>query len=60
MKSTQIDQELNVGMGSHEGMSGKHNEDSLGTFAYQLEGDNKIILGVAVSPLKRLTNILKI
>ena len=46
MKSTQIDQELNVGMGSHEGMSGKRNEDSLGIFAYQLEGDNKIILGV--------------
>jgi protein phosphatase len=46
MKSTQIDQELKVGMGSHEGLSGKHNEDSLGTFAYQLEGDKKIILGV--------------
>ena len=46
MKSTQIGQELNIGMGSHEGMSGKHNEDSLGAFAYWADGDEKILLGI--------------
>ena len=46
MKSTQIGQELNIGMGSHEGMSGKRNEDSLGAFAYRVNGSKKIILGV--------------
>jgi serine/threonine protein phosphatase PrpC len=46
MDTAQIGNDVNVGQGSHEGMSGKHNEDSLGVFAWNVDGKKKLILGV--------------
>lgn len=46
MESISISTELNIGQGSHEGMSGKANEDSLGVFAWKSGDRQKLILGV--------------
>jgi serine/threonine protein phosphatase PrpC len=46
MEPVAITNELNVGQLSHEGMSGKANEDSLGVFAWNHENRNKLMLGV--------------
>jgi serine/threonine protein phosphatase PrpC len=46
MEPVAITTELNVGQKSHEGMSGKANEDSLGVFAWKYESRHKLILGV--------------
>jgi protein phosphatase len=46
MESIAISTELNIGQGSHEGMSGKANEDSLGVFAWKSGDRQKLILGV--------------
>jgi len=46
METVAITNELNIGQYSHEGMSGKANEDSLGVFAWNHDNRNKLILGV--------------
>jgi serine/threonine protein phosphatase PrpC len=46
MEPVDIAGELNVAQNSHEGMSGKANEDSLGVFAWKYAGRQKLILGV--------------
>jgi PPM family protein phosphatase len=38
--------ELNSGHGSHEGMSGKHNEDNYGLFCWQLDDGRVLHVGV--------------
>jgi protein phosphatase len=38
--------ELKVGYGTHEGMSGKHNEDSYGFFAWKLDDGRDLYLGI--------------
>ncbi|MFN2189145.1 MAG: PP2C family protein-serine/threonine phosphatase [Candidatus Promineifilaceae bacterium] len=38
--------ELNIAKGSHEGMSGKANEDSMGVFAFKSNERQKLVLGV--------------
>ncbi|MCI0394893.1 MAG: protein phosphatase 2C domain-containing protein [Chloroflexi bacterium] len=38
--------ELNLGHATHEGMSGKHNEDSFGVFAWKLDGQRTLNLAV--------------
>ncbi len=46
MEKAAIGKDLIIGQGSHEGMSGKHNEDSLGVFAWKMADGQKLILGV--------------
>lgn len=46
MEPVDITGELNFAQNSHEGMSGKANEDSLGVFAWKYENRHKLILGV--------------
>lgn len=46
MEPAQVNNELNIAEFSHEGMSGKANEDSLGVFAWQIGGRQKLILGI--------------
>lgn len=46
MERAQIENDLKVGYASHEGMSGKHNEDNFGMFAWKLPGGGIFYLGV--------------
>jgi serine/threonine protein phosphatase PrpC len=46
MERAQIESDLKVGYASHEGMSGKHNEDNFGMFAWKLPGGGIFYLGV--------------
>lgn len=46
MEKAKINKDLSIGQGSHEGMSGKHNEDSKGVFSWKINGQQKMILGV--------------
>jgi PPM family protein phosphatase len=46
MEQLQAITELNSGHGSHEGMSGKHNEDNYGLFCWQLDDGRVLHLGV--------------
>jgi len=46
MESIAISTKLNIAQGSHEGMSGKANEDSLGVFAWKSGDKQKLLLGV--------------
>lgn len=46
MKPAQIGTELKTGSASHEGMSGKHNEDFLGIFPWQLDEKKVFYVGV--------------
>jgi PPM family protein phosphatase len=46
MEQLQAITELNSGHGSHEGMSGKHNEDNFGLFSWQLDDGRVLHVGV--------------
>ena len=46
MERAQIGTDLKVGYASHEGMSGKHNEDFFGMFAWKLDDQRNFYLGV--------------
>lgn len=46
MESIPLGDDFNIALSTHEGMSGKHNEDSLGAFAWQYDDRQKIILGI--------------
>jgi PPM family protein phosphatase len=46
MEQLQASTELNSGHGSHEGMSGKHNEDNYGLFTWQLDDGRVLHVGV--------------
>jgi protein phosphatase len=46
MERAQIGKDLKVGYASHEGMSGKHNEDSYGMFAWKMASGRIFYLGV--------------
>ena len=46
MERAQIGSDLKVGYATHEGMSGKHNEDFFGMFAWKLDGQRNLYLGV--------------
>ncbi|MGD8805558.1 MAG: protein phosphatase 2C domain-containing protein [Chloroflexota bacterium] len=46
MERAQIGNDLNVGYATHEGMSGKHNEDNFGMFAWKLPNGGIFYLGV--------------
>ncbi len=46
MEQIQIGSKLKVGYGTHEGMSGKHNEDFLGVFAWKISDSETFYLGV--------------
>ncbi|UCG25055.1 MAG: protein phosphatase 2C domain-containing protein [Chloroflexota bacterium] len=46
MERAQIGSDLKVGYATHEGMSGKHNEDFFGMFAWTLDDRRNFYLGV--------------
>jgi len=46
MERAQIGTDLKAGYASHEGMSGKHNEDYYGMFAWKLDDRRNFYLGV--------------
>lgn len=46
MERIPLEAELNIGQKTHEGMSGKRNEDSLGVFAWRYDRRHKLVLGV--------------
>ena len=46
MESIAVPNALNISQKSHEGMSGKANEDSLGVFAWKIDDQQDLILGV--------------
>lgn len=46
MERAQINSDLNVGSATHQGMTGKHNEDSFGLFAWHLDNGQTLNIGV--------------
>ncbi len=46
MERAQFGNKLKVGYATHEGMSGKHNEDFFGVFAWKTDDDRLIYIGV--------------
>jgi len=46
MERAQIENDLKVGYASHEGMSGKHNEDNFGMYAWKMASGGIFYLGV--------------
>jgi protein phosphatase len=46
MERAQINSDLNVGSATHAGMTGKHNEDSFGLFAWHLGDGQMLKMGV--------------
>jgi protein phosphatase len=46
MERAQINSDLNVGSATHQGMTGKHNEDSFGLFAWNLDNGQTLNMGV--------------
>ncbi len=46
MERAQIENDLNIGYATHPGMTGKHNEDSFNLFAWWLDQQRIIYLGV--------------
>jgi protein phosphatase len=46
MEPVPVGDELNIAQNTHEGMSGKRNEDFLGVFAWQYDGRQKLTLGI--------------
>ena len=46
MERAQFGKELKVGYATHEGMSGKENEDFFGVFAFKVYDKHKLHIGV--------------